>query len=140
VYVTVFGNQRPIQPIRVIVLAISVVVSPLATPNLIAHHKHGHTYRQHGSDEEVFHLPIAESFYFRIVCRPFESAVPTPVILVAVAVVLAILFVVLVIVCDNIVQREPIVARYEVDALLGFPPSHGVNAGTAEQAVSHAGN
>ena len=52
-----------------------------------------------------------------------RTAVPAPVVLVTVPVVLSILLVVLVVVRNDIVQREAVVAGDEVDALLGFASS-----------------
>ena len=51
---------------------------------------------------------------------PFDAAVPAAVVVGAVAVVLAVGLVVLVVVGDQIVQREAVVAGHEVDALLGL--------------------
>jgi hypothetical protein len=136
--VGVFGHHRPVEPTRTIILAIGIVVSLLSTPHLIAHDKHGHAHGEYRSREKVLYLPVAQLFYFRIVHMAFKAAVPAPVILVVVAVVLAIFSVVLAVVTDNIVQRETIVARNEVDALLGFALLPAVNAWAAEQTVGKA--
>ena len=55
-----FGQQVPVEPTRVVVLAIGVIVAALTTPHLIAHNKHGHTHRQHTGSEKVLHLPVAK--------------------------------------------------------------------------------
>ena len=36
------GQQIPIQPTGVVVLAVGVVVATLRTPRLVAHYEHGH--------------------------------------------------------------------------------------------------
>src|SRR5208282_735790 len=133
--VCVCGQQRPIEPTRSVVLAICIIVTPLSSPHLIAHDKHGHPHGKYGSCEKILYLPVAQLFYFGIVRLAFEPAVPTPVIVVAVAVLLAIFFVVLAVVSDNIVQRETIVACNEIDALLGFALLPAVNAWAAKQTV-----
>jgi len=55
-----------------------------------------------------------------IVGRPFDAAVPRLIIIVAILVILAVGFVVLVVVADEIVQREAIVRGDEVDRRPGF--------------------
>src|SRR5262249_61943371 len=66
------------------------------------------------------------------------SAVPAPIVLGAVPVALAVLRVVLVIVGDEVVEREPVVAGHEVDALLGLALLVPVDLRAAQQPVGHA--
>src|SRR6185503_11433253 len=58
-----------------------------------------------------------------------------PVVLGAVAIVLAVRPVVLVVVRDEIVEGEPVVTRHEVDALLGLALLVAVQGRAPEQAV-----
>src|ERR1022692_3825823 len=99
--IRMLGEQVPIEPTRIIILAISVVVAALTTPHLIAHNKHGHARRQHDGREKVLHLAVTKPFDYGIFCRAFESAVPASVLGAAVAIVLAIVFIVLVVIGDE---------------------------------------
>src|ERR1035438_3965396 len=118
--IRMLAQQVPIEPTQVVVLAVGVVVAALATPHLVAHDKHGHTAGQHQSSEKVLHLPVTKTLDYGVVRRTFHAAVPASVLLRSVPVVLAILLIVLVVVGDDIVERESVVARNEVDALFEF--------------------
>ena len=44
--IRMFGEQVPVEPTRIVVLAVGVIVAALTTPHFIAHNKHGHTSGQ----------------------------------------------------------------------------------------------
>src|SRR5436305_2038451 len=64
----------------------------------------------------VLSLTFAERVDRGVVGLPFGAAVPAQVVVVAVAVLFAVRVVVLVVVADEIHQREPVVRGDEVDA------------------------
>src|ERR1035438_8924698 len=136
--IRMFAQQVPVEPTRVVVLAVGVVVAALATPHLIAHDEHGHTTGQHQRGEEVLYLSVAKPLDYGIVRRTFNAAVPAPVLLTSVPVVLTILFVVLVVIRDDIVERKSVVARNEVDALFEFALLRAINARAAQQTIGSA--
>src|SRR5271157_4993169 len=133
--VGVLGQQIPVEPTRIIVLTVGVIVAALTTSHLVAHYKHGHTNRKEGGGEKVLYLPVAQPLYFGIVRRALDAAVPASVLLAAIAVVFAVFLVVLLVIGDEVVEGEAIVARNEIDALFGpaLPPT--INAWAAEQTV-----
>ena len=133
-----FGQQIPVEPTRIVVLAVGIIVAALTTPHLVAHNKHGHTCGQHDGCEKVLHLPVAEPLDFGIVRRTFEAAVPASVVVASVAVALAVFFVVLVVIGDEVVQRKTIVARNEIDTLLDFALPLTINAWAAKQTIGYA--
>src|SRR5271166_2572637 len=136
--VGVFGQQIPVEPTRITVLAVSIIVAALATPHLIAHNKHRHTERKHGDREKVLCLAVAQPLDYGIVRRAFDAAVPASVLLAAIAVIFAIVFVMLLVIGHKIVKRKPVVTRNEIDALLSFALPLTINAWATEQTVSHA--
>src|SRR5271157_2451714 len=138
--VGVFGQQIPVEPTRIVVLAVGVIVAALTTLHLVAHNKHGHTHRKHGGGEKVLYLPVAQPFYCGIVRWTFEAAIPASVVLAAVAVVFTIFFVVLVIIGDYVVEGKAIVARNEIDALLGFALLRTINTRAAKETIGCATN
>src|SRR5208283_323511 len=98
--VAMFGKQIPIKPTRFVVVAVGVVVAALATPDFVAHNKHGHAGGQHQGRKKVLHLPVTKLLDFWVIRGAFKPAVPASVLLASVAVVLAVLFIVLVVIGD----------------------------------------
>src|SRR5664279_1890197 len=136
--VGVLGQQVPVEPTRIIVLTVGVIVAALTTPHLIAHNKHRHTERKHGRGEKALYLPVTQPLYMGIVRRAFDAAVPASILLPAITVVLAVFLVVLLVIGDEVVEGEAIVARNEIDALFGLALPLTINAWAAEQTVGHA--
>ncbi len=96
-------------------MAVGVVVSQLRPGDFVSHQDHRHALAEHQHGHRVFHLPSAELVDGELTSRPFPTAVPTVVIVGAIAVVLAVGLVVLLVVGDEIVEREAVVAGDEVD-------------------------
>ena len=67
--------------------------------------------------QEVPHLAVAQRLDPGVVGRALDAAVPAEVVVAAVAVALAVGLVVLLVVGDQVVQREAVVAGDEVDAV-----------------------
>ena len=138
VHVRVLRDERPVEPARFVVLAVGIVVAPLGAAHLVAHEDHGHADRQERDGQEVLHLPVAKRLDHRVIRRTFDTTVPAPVVVGAVAVVFAIGLVVLGVVGDEVVEGEAVVTGHEVDALLGLALLVGIDLGAAGQAVGHA--
>src|SRR5208337_455376 len=136
--IRMFGQQVPVEPTRIIILTIGVIVATLTTSHLVAHQKHGQTRGKHGYGEKILYLPVAQPLYCGIVRRTFKAAVAASVVIAAIAVVFTVFLVVLLVVGDNVVEGEAIVAGNEIHALLGFTLLETVNAWAAEQTVGHA--
>ena len=122
------SNQR-----HLAVLAVGVVVTVLRPAHFIAHVNHRRAGRQQRQGQEILDLPVAQCLDGRIVGRAFDAAVPAQVVVRAVAIVFAVRLVVLVVVRDEIVQREPVVTGDEIDALLGLALFMAVEIGAPEQ-------
>src|SRR5438552_2294637 len=84
-----------------------------------------------GAAEQIALLPVAQADELRIVGRSLDTAIPAEIRLVAVAVVFAIGFVVLLLVADEVLQREPVMRRNEVDARPRPPPAIAKDVGGA---------
>ena len=69
-HIRVLYEQRPIEPIRFVVLTVSVVVAVLRAPDFIAHQEHGKPKREQRDGHEILHLAVSESLNFRIVVGP----------------------------------------------------------------------
>ena len=128
-------QQRPVEPVGLVVVAVGVVVAALRAAHLVAHQDHRHAEREQRHGEEVLHLAVAQPLDRGIVGRPLDAAVPAAIVVGAVAVVLAVGLVVLRVVGDEIVQREAVVAGDEVDAGFGLAPLVAVDLGAAQQPV-----
>src|ERR1700685_2349127 len=108
-HIRVLRDQRPIEPIRLVVMTVGIVIAMLRSPNLIAHREHRQTKRKRGDGEKVLHLTVPESFGCRIIRRTLDTTVPTSIIISAVAVVFAVGLVVFLVVRDQVVECESVV-------------------------------
>src|SRR5215469_13908562 len=113
----VFREQGPVEPANFIVLTIGIVVAVLGSPALVAHQKHWKAKRENRDSQEILDLAIPQFLNGRVVARALDTAVPTPIVIGAIAVILAVGLVVLIVVRSQVVQRESVVTCYEVHAL-----------------------
>src|SRR5262249_9202346 len=90
-------------------------------------------YQQHG--QEVAHLPLPQVADATILGGSFVAAVKAKVVVPAILVVLAIGPVVLVVVADQIGQRETVVAGDEVNRMVRMPPPIAVYVEAAANAL-----
>src|SRR6202035_4052520 len=105
----------PIEPVERIILTIGIVVSQLGPGEFVPGIDHRYSLRQKQSSHQIAPLPSAESIYFRFVRRAFGPAVPGIIIVVPVPVFFAVRLVVLVVVRNQVVQREAIVGGNKLD-------------------------
>ena len=112
----VFVGTLPVQPADGVVLVVGVVVAVLGTPHLVAGGQHRRALRQQQRGQHDPFQACAGAVDVRVVSRAFRPGVPAVVVVVAVAVVLAVGLVVLLVVGNQIVQREAVVRGDEVDA------------------------
>ena len=105
-----FCSQRPVDPADRVILAPRVVIAVLGAEELVAAQDHRHALREHQGRHQVPHLAAADRHDVGCVGRPLDAAVPAPVGVVAVAISLAVGLVVLVVVRDQVVERESVVA------------------------------
>ena len=108
-------DGAPVEPRDLVVLAVRVVVPLLRAPDLIPTEQHRHTLRQQQRGQQVAALAGPQGEDRRVVGRPLDAAVPRAVVGLAVAVVLAVRVVVLLVVRDEVGQREAVVGGDEVD-------------------------
>src|SRR4051794_5847957 len=109
-------DPGPVDPRDLVVLAIGVVVAALGSADLVACQQHGGALGKQQRGQEVAALACAKGEDVGGVRGTFDAVIPTVVAGVAVAVALAVGLVVLVIVRDQIVQREAVMGGDEIDA------------------------
>src|SRR5215469_15599525 len=119
-YISVLRDQRPIKPTGLVVLAIGVVIATLCAPDLVTHRNHRQTQREHGHGQKVLYLPVSYFFYLGVIRWAFDPPVVAPVVVGAILVGFTVRLIVLLVVRDKIVEREAIVARHEVHALISL--------------------
>jgi hypothetical protein len=127
--------EAPVEPAELVVLAVGVVVAALRAAHLVAHEQHRHALREKQRREQVALLPLAELQDLRIVGLAFGAAVPRAVVALAVAVLFAVHLVVLLVVRDEIAEREAVVRGHEVHARDRPPRVGAVEIGAAGEAV-----
>src|SRR5262249_25102075 len=128
-------HRIPVEPTGFVILAIGVVVSMLGAPYLIAHQQHGHPKRKDRHCQKILGLALAELFDRGVFGRAFNTAIPAAVIIRPVAVVFAILLIVLGVVGDQVVKREAVVTRHEIDTLFGLSLFVSINLGAADKPI-----
>ena len=122
---------RPVVPRNLVVLAVCVVVALLRPADFVAADEHRHTLRQKQRGQEVPRLPGAERQDLGVVGRSFDAEIPRAIVALAVAVVLAVRLVVLLVVRNEIAQREAVVRGDEVDARVRPPRRPLIEVGAA---------
>src|SRR5580704_12677439 len=111
----------PVQPSRLVVLVVRVVIAELRVKEFVSGPEHRGSVREHQKAEEIFDLlPAKPQHRRRRPFVPFGTAVPTVVFVGTVLVVIAICPVALVVIRDEIVQSEAIVRSYVIHALVGM--------------------
>src|ERR1700686_2330325 len=120
-YVPIRLKLTPIQPADFVVLVIRVVVSELCIQELVTGPEHRDAVREHEKAEEVFSLFPAkcQNLLWRALVS-FVSAVPTVIRVHTVLIVMTVFPVVFLIVRNQVVEREAIMAIDIVDGLEGM--------------------
>jgi hypothetical protein len=134
-----FVGARPVEPRRLVVLAVGVVVAALAHAQLVAGQQHRRALRQQQAGEQRALQPCAALEHVGIVGLAFDAAVRRDLVRMAVAVVLAVRLVALVLVGQRIAQREAVVRGDEVHRLdrRALPPVEQVRgAGQAARELA----
>ena len=106
----------PVDPARLVVLAIRVVVAALGAAEFVAGADHRGALRQNQRSQQIAQLAPPQRLYVSIVGGSLGAAIPGPVVGVAIAIALAIRLVVLIIVGDEVAQGEPVMRGDEIDA------------------------
>ena len=107
---------RPVEPTNLIVLAISVVVAVLWPSPLVSATEHWHALRKKKCGQKIPPLSLAQRVDLRILSWALRAAIPREIIIIAVFVAVVVRLVVLVVVADQVVQRETIVRGDKIDA------------------------
>src|SRR6185437_8337663 len=133
-------DAQPVGPRDIVVLAVSVVVAALRAADLVAREQHRNTQRQQQGGEQIALLLVAKRRDRRIVGRPLGPAVPAEITVVAVAIALAIGLVVLLVVRDEIGQREAVMGGDEIHARPGPPAAMRKDVRRAGEARGEIGD
>ncbi len=120
-HVAVCAGQAPIEPAYFVVLAVGVVVAPLGPEDLVAGTYHGDSLAQHKKGHKVLRLLFPQCRDRGLAGFPLDAAVPTVVLITAVAIPFAVRFVVLEVVAHQVAQSEAVMAGDEIDAVGGQP-------------------
>ena len=127
--------DAPGQPRDFVVLAVSVVVAALRAAVFVARAEHRHALGKEHRRQEVPALAAAQGVNLFVVGRTFRAAVPTCIIVVAIVASLAVGLVVLVVVGNEVIEREAVVRGDEIDARVRLLAAVLIEIGAAGQAV-----
>ena len=117
-------HRIPVHPGVDAIVAITVIVTPLRPPDFVSHEQHRNPLAEQQEGHCIFHLTMPQDVHRGIVRFSFMAAVPAVIVVAAVVVPLTVGFIVLVVVGNKIVKREPIVAGDEVQC---WPLALGAN-------------
>ncbi len=104
----------PVEPTRLVVLVVGVVVAALGTAELVTGEQHRRALTEQQRRQHVADLALPHGIDRRVIGRPLDPAVPADVVAVAVLVVFAVRLVVLLVVGDDVVQREAVMRGHEI--------------------------
>src|SRR5438105_670235 len=130
-------GEFPIKPRQLIVLTIGIVVPSLGAADLVAAAEHRDTLGQERRHQHIPFLSLAQLVDGRIVRRSFHAAIPTEIVVSAVAVLLPVRLVVLLVVGNHVVERKPVMRSDKVNAGVRAAPAGLVQIAAARQPISH---
>ncbi len=132
--------ELPVEPRQLVVLAPGVVVALLGAAHLVAAEQHRDALGEHQRGDEVALLAAAQRGDRPIVGRPLGAAVPRAVVVGAVLAALAVGVVVLLVVGDEVGQREAVVGGDEVDRGERLAAVGGVQVARPGEALGEGGD
>src|SRR4030095_5674474 len=139
-HVAVLSEHAPVEPTRLVIVAVHVVVAELRASHFVAHQQHRRALCKQGQSQEILHLSIAKRLNRRVSGRAFDAAVPAQIVIGAVAVPLPVALIVLDVVGNEIVECEPIVAGDEVNTSFLLPFFGPINIWAGNKAVCEFGD
>ena len=121
----------PVQPRKLVVLTISVVVASLASADFVSRKEHGCPLGEDETAEKVLYLLIADFFDGSVLSWPFVAIVKAAVVVGAVSVVFSVFFVVLAVVGNQVVHGKTVMAGNKVYGVIGLSAVVTVEVGTS---------
>src|SRR5262249_43016872 len=119
--VIVLRREIPVEPADRVILTVRVVVAALRPSELVAAEQHWRARSEEQRARVILHELPPKSEHSRVRGFPLGTAVPGIFVLGPVFIVLAVPFVVLLIVRDEVVQREAVMAGDEVNTVVRRP-------------------
>ena len=136
----VVALAAPVEPRDLgVVLTVRIVVAGLRIAELVPREQHRGALREHQRRQEISFLPFAQGPDLRVVRCAFGARIPRVVVGAPVAIVFVVRFVVLVVVRNEVVQRESVVRGDEVDARPRFSPAPVEEVRGCREALRDAG-
>src|SRR5215470_7672135 len=115
-------SMLPGEPGELVVLAIGIVIALLTMVEIIAGEEHRHALRQEQGRHKVAPLLPTQGLNSRVVRGAFHATVPTIVVIGPILIIFAICFVMLLVITDQVIKREAVVAGNKIDAGVGHAP------------------
>src|ERR1700741_3240106 len=115
----VLFQKNPVHPADGIILAVGIIVAFLSPAKFVFAQQHRNSTRNKERKETILDQPISQSFNRREIAGPFDSTIITVISVGPVAPALPVLLVVFLPVGDQVIQRESVVTRDEIEAVLG---------------------
>src|SRR5436190_14221165 len=123
------ADIAPAHPGNFIILAEGIVIAALRAAKLVTHLQHGRSVTEKQARKKCSTQAIAKVENSWIVGWALGAAVPTPIVVVTVLVILEIGFVMLLVVRDEIEEGEAVMGGDEIDTCPWFAPSIVIDIG-----------
>src|SRR5262249_4926512 len=81
-------GRVPIEPRKLVILTVGIVIAMLGASDLVAGQNHWHALGKEQAHQQVANLSGSECDDLRIVTRSFDTAIPGTIVTLAVAIVL----------------------------------------------------
>jgi hypothetical protein len=132
-------GKIPVVPTGRVILSVTIIVAVLCAADFVAPADHGYALRAQQREQKIALLPLAQGNDFGVVGPSLRAAIPGVIVVGPVAVLFSIGVVVLVVVADQVVEREPIVRGDEIDAGGGMAAVPLVEVARTREAIAELG-
>jgi len=116
-YISVLLHKIPVKPTKLVILAVGVVVALLRASDFITSRNHRYALGEQKNGCEVFNLSPTQCINFWVVSLSFNATIPAQIVIDTILIILAISFIVLVVIRDQIIESEPIMTSNEINAV-----------------------
>ena len=115
----VLFEQAPIEPAHFVILAVGIVIAELGSAKFIPAEQHGNASRDKQGQQKILNQTDPDTLDSWILTWPFHAAIVAIVGIGSIAAELSIFVIVLLLVADQVVEREAVMTSHEVEAACG---------------------
>ena len=118
--IEIFSYETPIQPVKITIVTIRVVVSLLCPAHFVTHQDHGNPLAEHQDGQCIFNLAVPQEVYGCVIRFTLPPAIPAEVVVASILIIFQIRLVVFLVVAYKILESKTVMAGYKIDAGIGL--------------------